>query len=255
MQKTQAVILLAGRGERLRPLTTLTPKPLLPLAGRPILGWALRALEHCGIRNATLVTGYRGRQVEQYARGEFGHLRVQFTRNPLYATTNTMYSLWKALGVAGGEPFVLIDGDLVFDPALLERFLTTRGNAVLCDARSRLDAEAVKAFGDGSQRVLRIGKTVEGVAVPLGESIGMAKFDAKTSQRLHAVCGGLLKSGGMRDYYEAAFQKMMDDGIVFHAVDVQGAKWVEIDTKSDLNRARELFGAFARHAESRNPRP
>lgn len=246
MRKTQAIILVAGRGERLRPLTTFTPKPLLPLTGTPLLGWALRALELCGVRYVTLVTGYRGRQVEQYVRSEFGHLDAHFTRNPVYATTNTMYSLWKALGVARGQPFVLIDGDLVFDPALLDRFLRTRGNAVLCDAQSRLDAEAVKAFGDGNRRVSRIGKAAAGTATPLGESIGMAKFDAESSQRLFEVCNRLLLSGGARSYYEAAFQKMMDEGVVFHAVDVRGAKWVEIDTKADLRRARDLFEASAR---------
>lgn len=255
MRKIQAIILVAGRGERLRPLTTFRPKPLLPLAGKPLLGWALRALERSGVHNVTLVTGYRAGQVERYVRSEFGHLDVHFTRNEVYATTNTMYSLWKALHVARGQPFVLIDGDLVFDPALLERFLGTRGNGVLCDAQSRLDAEAVKAFGDGKQRVSRIGKTADSAAKPLGESIGMAKFDAESSQRLYEVCKRLLAGGGRRSYYEAAFQKMMDEGAVFRAVDVRGAKWVEIDTKADLKRAQNLFGVSARRGGSHNRRP
>lgn len=255
MRKTQAVILVAGRGERLRPLTTLTPKPLLPLGGTPLLGWTLNALDRCGVREITLVTGYRGRQVERYVRSEFARLGANFTPNPRYATTNTMYSLWRALGAVAGQPFVLIDGDLVFDAALLKRFLRTRGNAVLCDAQSRLDTEAVKAFGDGNQRISRIGKTAAETATSFGESIGMAKFDAASSRRLYEICDRLLLCGGARNYYEAAFQVMMDEGAVFQAVDVQGAKWVEIDTKADLRRARTLFGASARRAGSHNPVP
>ncbi|MGH9396845.1 MAG: NTP transferase domain-containing protein, partial [Terriglobia bacterium] len=182
LRKIQAVILVAGRGERLRPLTSSTPKPLLPLAGKPLLGRTLGMLERSGVRRITLVTGYRERQVKKYVHQEFPHLEVKFVRNPAYAKTNTIYSLWMARREARGESFVLIDGDLVFEPGSLELVLRTKGNLVLCDAQASLNSEAVKAYGGGDNRVLRIGKTAEGMMRPLGESIGLAKIGAGSSR-------------------------------------------------------------------------
>lgn len=232
---------MAGRGERLRPLTSSTPKTLLPLAGVPILGRTLAALERAGIRVITLVTGYRERQVVHYVRQKFPRLHVSIVRNPIYARTNTLYSLWMARRAARCKSFLLIDGDLVFEPKVIPLALAGKGNVLLCDSSVGPDHEAVKACGDWDGRVLRIGKAGDGVMSSLGESIGLAKIDMLSSRRLFDVCRLVLRSGGAREYYEAAFQRMIEEGVVFRAVDTQGAKWAEIDTKADLRRARALF--------------
>ncbi len=226
----------------MRPLTRFTPKPLIPLGGVPLLGRTLGLLEQAGIRTITLVTGYRERQVITYVRNEFRHLRIRFVRNPIYAKSNTLYSLWMARHAVKGKPFLLIDGDLVFEPRVLETALAKGINLVLCDRSTEVDPEAVKVYGKGFRsRVLHIGKAAQAGLAPLGESIGFARIGARNSHRLFAACGMILRAQGQMCYYEAAFQTLIEEGVNFWVEDIQGAKWVEIDTNSDLMRARSLF--------------
>ena len=91
-----AVILAAGRGERLRPLTDTTPKCLTLVGGKPILEYELDALEAAGIKECTIVVGYRASQIIEHFGPNFKHLTLNYVRNTDYATTKNLYSLWLA---------------------------------------------------------------------------------------------------------------------------------------------------------------
>lgn len=237
-----AVILVAGRGERLRPLTNALPKSLIPIAEKPILGRLLEALDQADVRTVTLVIGYRAGRIRKYVMENFAGLRVQFVRNPIYARTNTLYSLSLAKRTAIGRTFLLIDGDLALEPRVLwiaRRF--QGGNAIFCDSSTALDSEAVRASGLPHGRITNIGKEREKGKRLFGESIGLARIDRRDSRKLFLTCGEILRNKGHAHYYEAAFQRMIEQGAVFRAVDIKGAKWAEIDSKRDLQRARTLF--------------
>jgi choline kinase len=238
-----AVILAAGRGERLRPLTDRSPKTLLPVAGKPILGRLLDALEELDVRTVVIVTGYRSARVRAYVRKHHARLGVRYVRNAVYATTNTLYSLIRARQALGGGTFLLIDGDLALEPSVLRLAAQPReGNFVLCDGSVRLDDEAVRASGTPGGKVLSIGKKSAAKGKAFGESIGIARIDGKAARRLFQMGRKLIQQGGRQLYYEAAFQALIDEGFDFGALNVRGLNWVEIDTKSDLKRARSLFG-------------
>lgn len=243
------MILVAGRGERLRPLTSRAPKSLVPVAGKAILGRMIETLEKCGINSVVLVTGYRARQVQEYVGRHSPGLNVRFVRNPIYAKTNTLYSLLKARRYVAGRSFLLIDGDLVFAPRVLRALLRTdSGNFLVCDRSVALDAEAVRAIGNARGVICKVGKNSRGKGNPLGESIGLAKIGKQASRRLFTTGKKVLSKQGLQHYYEAAFQAMIDAGIEFRAVDTRGAKWAEIDTKTDLRRAQASFDKSAKHA-------
>jgi choline kinase len=241
--KLQALILAAGRGTRLRPFTERTPKTLLPVAGKPILGRTIETLERAGVGSIVVVTGYRSPMVRDYVASQFPHLQIQLVSNPIYARTNTIYSLWVAKRAVQGGAFLLIDGDLLFDDVVLRSVLAKRGEAVLaCDGSVRLDKEAVRAYGTARGGVVEIGKDFGSRWPSLGESIGLAKISAGAASALFRSCRAVLRRrGGPNSYYEAAFQNAIAAGLTFSAVDIQGHKWTEIDTKADLRRARAWF--------------
>jgi len=233
------VILAAGIGSRLSPLTETRPKALVPFGGRPLIAGTLDALAECGVRSVVVVTGHGRQALRQYL-AERPDLDVACVDNPAYATTNTLASLLAAAPEIQGD-FLLLDGDLVFEPAVGVRLLEP-GTRLAIDYGRPLDDEAVKVALWG-ERIVAVGKTLPAGLSAKAESIGMARIDGAVAPRLFALGRVLLANGARQAYYEAAFQRLIDEGLAFEGTDVTGLRWVEIDDHDDLGRAEAMFVA------------
>jgi choline kinase len=239
-----AVVLAAGRGERLRPLTDQIPKQMIRIGGMPIIGRMLSVLQTGGIEEFVIVTGYRERVIRDYVSKEFESVQLNFVRNEVYETTNTLWSLALAEELVKGRPFFVLDGDLLFSEALVRPMLRDGPYChIACDRSIELDDEAVRAYGTQDGRVLRIGKSISEHTVCFGEAIGFGQITASVSVELFRTSRYILhEDAGRMAYYEAAFQKLIDAGVDFRAVDIAGERWAELDTPGDLARAETLFG-------------
>src|SRR5262245_9195434 len=120
----KAIVLSAGQGKRLLPLTTQNPKCLLPVAGDlPMLGWQLRSLARGGIDHAVVVLGFGAERVEAWlASNPVPSLRCETIYNPFYVTSDNLISCWIARG-AMSDDFLLLNGDTLFEDAVLDRML------------------------------------------------------------------------------------------------------------------------------------
>lgn len=110
----RAMILAAGRGERMRPLTDRMPKPLLSVAGKPLLHWHIERLRAAGIDELVINHAWLGEQIEQhFADGAALGVRIQWSREgePL----ETLGGIVKALPLLGNEPFLVVNGDIWCD--------------------------------------------------------------------------------------------------------------------------------------------
>jgi choline kinase len=238
----KAVILCAGVGGRLRPLTEDRPKCLVEVGGRTILESCLANLEAGGIDEVVIVTGYKSELLERLALDKC-RTRVTFVHNEGYARTNTAVSLNLALKGMDSD-FVLINGDVLFDRGILDDLLRDPvRNCLAVDPDVALDGEEVKVIArDG--RVEKVGKDAD-PARSLGEAIGLNKIGRGLIPELVAIYNGLEKKGEVGHYFEKGFDVICGrggaDGLAFGVCLTARRPWVEIDTFEDYEYAvREI---------------
>jgi choline kinase len=236
-----AVILAAGSGTRLRPLTDVTPKCLLEIARRPLLDRLLAALAEAGLGRAVIVIGHLSTRIEEHFATARPPLDVMLVRNSAYATTNNAASLAVARREIGADDFILCDGDVMVSVNPFPALIAAHAQCALAvDTSAPFDNEAMKVELAPDGHVTRISKQLS-AAVSAGESIGLQKIGGGAAPILWDVLGPLVARDPARAYYEDAFQQMIDRGVRFETTPVASGQWAEIDDMDDLEEARRLF--------------
>ncbi|HEY4107224.1 MAG TPA: phosphocholine cytidylyltransferase family protein [Polyangiaceae bacterium] len=237
------MILVAGVGSRLRPITDDRPKALVDLGGETILGRAVRLLAEYGVRKVVLATGYREDAVEHAMRD--APLLVEYCKNPAFDRTQNSVSLNLCRDSVGSDAFFKLDGDLVFQRQVLERLDASAADlAVAVDAGRMLDAEAMKVSAVGN-RISAFGKGIA-LDASAGESIGIERVAARLTRSLFAALERVIAGGETGLYYEDIYSRLIAAGrLEAEAVAVADLGWTEVDDFSDLERARELVRSLA----------
>jgi choline kinase len=225
----QVVILAAGMGTRLsRPL----PKPLTQLKdGRSIMGQQIDNLKLAFGQNyrLTTVVGFKLEAiVERFP-------EATYVYNELYDQTNTSKSLLRALKASAEGGVLWMNGDVVFDPEVLNRIkplINTDESFVVVDT-AKVGEEEVKYTLDANGFVAELSKTV---SEPLGEAVGINYVSAKDKQALVEQ----LEAVADQDYFERAIEVAIAAGQVkFKSIDISDLYAVEVDFAEDLIRANE----------------
>ena len=238
-----AVILAAGLASRLRPITDTIPKCLLRVGGTSLLGRTLAALAVPAVDRVIIVVGYRHEQIRTFVDPLHLPFPVVFVYNPSYATTNNNHSLWLAASECAGQQILLLDSDILFHPGIIRRVLASPHDNVLAFRESRtLTDEEIKVTTGEEGRVVRIGKDISPVAAS-GESIGIERFSSTTATQLFRV---LSRRKDTDEFYEAAFQELIDGGTTIHVVPCGTLPCIEIDTPADMLAAERLWSEIDR---------
>ncbi len=247
MKTTAAVILVAGIGSRLRPITDDRPKALVDLGGETILGRAVRLLAEYGVRKIILATGYREDAVKAAMAVQSASLAltVEYCKNPAFDRTQNSVSLALCRVKVGTDAFFKLDGDVVFQRQVLERLdASGAGLAVAVDAGRTLDAEAMKVTTSG-QRITAFGKGID-LTASAGESIGIERISAVASDTLFGALDRTIAGGETGLYYEDVYSQLILRGeLEAEAVPVRDLPWTEVDDFTDLERARDLVRSGA----------
>ena len=238
----KGLVLAAGPGRRLHPLTEALPKTLLPLSdGHTILDLALANLSAAGLEDVIVVTGFAAERVEERAAElERRHgVRLQLLFNERAEEWNNAYSLWLARE-AFADGVLLVNGDTVHPPSVEQTLLAARGPGLLLavDREKPLGAEEMKILLSERGTLQRISKEID-PARAAGEYIGVALIEPAAADPLAAA----LEATWQREpslYYEDGFQELADRGGEIHVAPIGAVDWVEVDDHSDLARAREL---------------
>ena len=238
-QVRTALLLAAGVGSRLAPLTDAAPKCLVSMNGAPIIERLVRALDGHGFERLVIVTGYKAETIRDYLGESFGGIAVEYIHSPRFETTNNIYSLWLARQVID-EPFLLVESDLVFQESLLEEMLQPDRIAI-----SRqlpwMNGTTVTLDGDGGVSAFCLGALSRADAAHF-KTVNIYSFSRGT---WGAVCERLerrIVAGQTGDYYESVFAEMVADGsLALAPVFFPAERWYEIDTLADLEAAELLF--------------
>lgn len=233
----KAVILAAGMASRLRPLTDKCPKCLLTVGTRTLLQRTVDSVRDAGVDDLTVVTGYRGEMIRAFLTERYTDMRLTFIQNDDYQTTNNIYSLWLARPSVDGMPFLLLDSDILFDPAIVRRIAGTSGTALAVNTH-KLGEEEMKVIADSDGNVVEISKTLD-ISRAMGESVGIEKMEADYSKALYAELEQMIERERLVDiFYERAFERLIPQGHTFKAVNTTDLFSIELDTVEDFNQAR-----------------
>jgi NDP-sugar pyrophosphorylase family protein len=239
-----ALLLAAGMGSRLSPLTDSTPKCLVAVNRIPILERLMRSLRSHGFKRLIVVTGHLSEVIEDYLGRRYAGIDISYVHSPRYKTTNNIYSLWLA-GKIINEPFLLIESDLVFQPELLAPMLQPdrvaiskmlpwmNGTTVTLDQRQQLEAFYLGADSrnDGSHY----------------KTVNIYNFSMKTWKLIWKRLDQYISAGDVSGYYEAVIAEMVEEGsISFAPVFFDPARWYEIDTLEDLSAAEQLLAEHSK---------
>lgn len=238
----KAVILAAGQGTRLRPLTDTVPKCMVPVGGVPLIDRLIARLEAVAIDELIVVSGYLHDVLETHLRTSENRLgsRARVVFNERFEDWGNFYSLLVAEEAVGGDSFIKLDGDVVLDDTVLPTLLAAPGPGVLMvDPRDDLGAEEMKVRLNESDRIVELNKRMD-PAGAFGESIGVERIDAELGPAVFAQLRDMIKREETDEYYERAYELLMLAGTHFAYADIGGCTWTEIDDAADLEHAETL---------------
>ncbi len=236
----KALILLAGQGKRLHPLTENIPKGLLTVGGKSIIEHILDRIIRCNVHNqiineAVLVTGHAAGAVRQLIGNNYKGLQITYVHSPVYNSTNNIYSVWLAKEHLDGNEFILINGDDIFNYKILHNLIISpHEDAAIIDktTKDRGDAMRVSISND---KIIDIGKTIEDEQTH-GDAIGIYKFGKLGSQRFFSEIKKLVDDNVINVFYLKALQRMIKD----HDYKVVSSTmlWCEVDDLGDYRDAQ-----------------
>jgi L-glutamine-phosphate cytidylyltransferase len=228
---TRAIIVSAGRGSRLLPLTEFLPKCLVPVGGRAILDHQLAALAEAGIAEAVVVAGYRFDQVQAHLAAQAPPLAVDLRFNPFWAVSSSIGSVWAARDVLD-DGFMLLNGDTTMHGAILQRALAAEvpnvGLVVEPVSAPAIDDMLVALSGS---RVLAVSKRLEPAAAT-HRSLGIIVAAPGSGYRA-ALDRVIAADDGINAYHHDVVAQLACAEAVTAIVEESGG-WREIDRPEDI---------------------
>ncbi|HPC35905.1 MAG TPA: phosphocholine cytidylyltransferase family protein [Candidatus Marinimicrobia bacterium] len=233
----KAVILAAGAARRLAPMINSTPKCLIKIRDKSLLEKQLDALQFYGIEETLIVVGYLKEQIIEKIGNRYKTMNISYVENPLFGSTNTVYSLWLAREYFANQDFLYFNADVLFHHSLIGRLLEAPHETAMGVEVKHCGEEEVKVIVDDKQRIRRIGKKIN-PADCLGEFVGIAKFGASLTADLINALKAVIDEGQQMSFFEAAVDRILDRHALY-AVDISQIPVIEIDFPEDLERARQ----------------
>jgi HAD superfamily hydrolase (TIGR01450 family) len=234
-----AIVLSAGIGSRLKPLTDSKPKTMVEVNGTPMIGYIIRALARVGASQIVICTGYLSQVIREYCGKEFPSLAIRFVENEDYLTTNNMYSLYLAREFLDGDCLIM-NGDLCFDADILELLIAQKATAFAVD---------VGRYLGESMKVMVRGGHITGISKALapdeayGCSIDIYRIATGDTKLLVGEMHKIIEAEHDRNQWtEVMLHRLCSTGrLRAKPVGIGSFRWYEIDDFRDLGEAELLF--------------
>lgn len=239
----KALVLSAGQGRRLLPLTEDRPKSSLEAGGKSLLSWQLDEFAHTPISEVVVLTGFRASVLEQII-SNHQDLPVRTLYNPFFAHCDNLGTCWIAREEMN-EPFLLVNGDTLFEAAVVTRLLEGIGAqpiTLAMDRKGQYDDDDMKIIVE-ENRLLRVGKQLPLEEVH-GESIGMMVFTEEGPALFRNKLDQLMRQAeGRGRWYLSAIDELAAAGQVA-VQSIEGLGWCEVDDRADLDHAATVVSGW-----------
>lgn len=235
------VILAAGVGSRLRPMTNNKPKCLVTTAGKAILQYQIDAYREAGIDQLVIIVGYEGNAIRQYCK-HIKDIKITILENSDYEITNNMYSLYLAKNHVEGSPFILNNADLSIDSRIVRMLIQHDSQNAIAVDTSLFNEESMKI-------TVREDGSISDISKKIPEhqshacSIDFYKFSAEAGKTFFDEITSIIEDEkNLKDWTEVAMQRLFQaQQLDFKACDIAGQDWVEIDNYEDLALSDRKF--------------
>jgi len=236
---TTALLLAAGTGSRLFPLTKSSPKCLTLVNDTSILERLVDNLKKQGFTRLVIVTGYKNECIMDFLGNKSGDLSIEYIHSPLYRTTNNIYSLWMARNIIN-EPFVLFESDLVLNSTLLDEMVFPDKMAI-AEMQPWLNGTTVSVNAMNQVTQFQEG-TTDTYSDIRYKTVNIYSFSLSSWRAVVKKLNQYISEGSVNCYYETVFSEMVDNkSLTFESVTFDHKPWYEIDTIYDLAEAEKLF--------------
>lgn len=232
----KALILAAGIGSRLAPITDKLPKALALVNKKPIILKQIENLTENGVNDITVISGYKAELLERIIHKSFP--KVKFIESVEYATTNNMYSAYLGRTAVEGDAFLMMNADVFFDASVIETLLKFNApDAIVVDI-GKYNEESMKVVEENG-KLVKISKKIAPQRA-FGVSIDIYKFSIDSGKKFFERCAEYIDRNDLKKWSEVALNDILPD-CCFKACPLKG-RWFEIDNLEDLTAAQELFG-------------
>tara|TARA_B100001964_G_scaffold244411_1_gene325799 strand:- start:1668 stop:2417 length:750 start_codon:yes stop_codon:yes gene_type:complete len=236
-----ALLLAAGTGSRLRPITNNIPKCLARVNETPILEHLVECLHQHNFRRLVVVVGYLEQSIRDLLDKIAGSLTVEYIVSDQYETTNNIYSLWLAREIIQ-EPVVLIESDLIFTPPLLQEMLLPDRIAI-SHILPWMKGSTVTISTSSPRHVTDLhinpSQDIDGTTY---KTVNIYSLSRQSWNSITRRLDLYIIAGKVNAYYESVFAEMIADGSLnLECVFFDKAFWYEIDTPHDLHEGERIF--------------
>ncbi len=235
----KAIIIAAGTGSRLYPITKDIPKSLVDVGqGLTLLETQLHSLQECGITDIVMIIGYRADQIEAKLNKYRKDFNIETVYNPFFESSNNLISIWLARHHFQGE-FITINGDDIFDASVIRELLKSpHAITMVTDTKDSYDDDDMKIISEQGL-IKQVSKKIP-ISQANGESVGIIKFSPDGSKIYTQILDKMVREPkNLQVFYLQAIQQIIDRGFPVHFSICDPSDWGEIDFHPDLEMIRQ----------------
>lgn len=244
----QAIILAAGMGKRLSPLTDECPKSLVKVNGKPLIINALEILASYGVERTVIVVGYKHEMLIETIGYSYNGMVISYVENPEYASTNNVYSFYLTKDYIHDDA-LLLECDLFYHKELIGKLLETGGECSIMV--SPYDAETMDGtvvFADENDAAKRlVVKRFQDEKFDFTDAlktVNIYKFTKNfLKNKFYPAVETYVKTQDLDNYYEFVLGSLVYYRNDIRVLRVDAAEWAEVDSFEDLEIAERKFAA------------
>ena len=247
----QAIILAAGMGKRLKAYTKDATKCMVKVNGKTLIEYTIEALAANKIERLVVVVGYKGALLKDFIASKFNDknvngMKIDYIENPVYDTTNNIYSLFLAGSEMAKDDTILLESDLIFKPEILNRLISSPDKNLAV-------VSPFEAWMDGTCTLLDENNCITGIldkvrfnwadTAQYYKTVNIYKFSKEFSEHYYLpFLDAYQKAFGKNEYYEQVLKVISFlSSASLKGLVVSGSDWYEIDDPADLAIAEDRF--------------